>query len=328
MVFKGINAFRSAHSRTHIEIENIESIFSAFEMAKLLGRLGSLSPDEIDTLTRAMKRLIAKTLGKTIKFPIDGLKILPPELYNDFAETVKNATSLNSHNGLGKISIITFNYDICLDYAFHWWNIPVDYCLENGKRGLGLKLLKLHGSLNWLHCLKCQTVIPCHISDFAKNIHTRFNPGTISDTKISMDLLLSSMIGSFTHCDDISTNETMIVPPTWNKWLYHEQLALVWRAAATELTDAENILICGYSLPPTDQFFRYLYALGTIGEARLKRFWVFNPDNSIDERFKALLGPEAKSRFKFYPIAFREAITIFRSVLDITGNSSNALTIY
>jgi hypothetical protein len=38
----------------------------------------------------------------------------------------------------------------------------------------------------------------------------------------------------------------------------------VWRTAAQHLSEAEHIFIIGYSLPETDQFFRYLYGLGTV----------------------------------------------------------------
>ena len=55
----------------------------------------------------------------------------------------------------------------------------------------------------------------------------------------------------------------MIVPPTWNKTEYHSNLSHVWHEAAVELGSARNIYVFGYSLPETDSFFRYLFALGT-----------------------------------------------------------------
>jgi hypothetical protein len=78
----------------------------------------------------------------------------------------------------------------------------------------------------------------------------------------------------------------------------------VWQAAARELSTAENIVVCGYSLPDSDQFFRYLYALGTVGDLRLKRLWVFDPDPGVEDRFKKLLGQAATPRFKFHKEGF------------------------
>ena len=106
--------------------------------------------------------------------------------------------------------------------------------------------------------------------------------------------------------------EPVLVPPTWNKTEHHSALSSVWNRAARELGEAENIFVIGYSLPLSDAFFRYLYALGAVGEATLKRFWVFNPDNSgeVGDRFVKLLGPGARERFDYYEKTFEQAIPI------------------
>ena len=67
--------------------------------------------------------------------------------------------------------------------------------------------------------------------------------------------------------------------------------------------------MCGYSLPEADMFFRYLYAVGTIGEASLRRVWVFNPDAGVKPRFSALLGKQVLSqrhRFLLFPVEFEK----------------------
>src|SRR5205085_2387516 len=97
------------------------------------------------------------------------------------------------------------------------------------------------------------------------------------------------------------TESPYVVPPTWNKSQYHSVLESVWQAAARELSTAENIIVCGYSLPESDQFFRYLYALGTVGELRLKRLWVFDPNETVGKRFRGLLGQGAIQRFQYSP---------------------------
>jgi hypothetical protein len=82
----------------------------------------------------------------------------------------------------------------------------------------------------------------------------------------------------------------------------------VWKRAAVHLAEAEHIYVFGYSLPPSDQFFHLLYALGTISPKRLRRFWVFDPATSlIEERFRALLGPTALERFRYHAQPFGEA---------------------
>jgi hypothetical protein len=72
------------------------------------------------------------------------------------------------------------------------------------------------------------------------------------------------------------------------------------------LQDASVIVVSGYSLPETDHFFRYLFALGTMGQTRLKRFFVLDPKmEDVSPRYKNLLGPLAKQRFQSNPCTFQ-----------------------
>ncbi len=305
LVFKGLAALKQAHANAKIDTENVESVFAAFEIAKLLGHLGDLSGEEINRLPAAMRRLIQTTLEQSIKFLREEQAVLPPLPYRDFVSLLRDM-------GFQKVSVITFNYDLCLDYALHFDGVPVNYCLQDEKKSIALKLLKLHGSLNWARCSVCSEVISWHLSDYFK----KFDWSLWRTQAKEFRLKVGSRIGQLTHCST-SPEGSMIVPPTWNKAQYHDQLECVWRAAANELIDAENILISGYSLPPTDHFFRYLYALGTMGKARLKRFWVFDPDKGVKERFMDLLGPLASSRFYFDYATFDQAIGMIRTKLNL-----------
>jgi hypothetical protein len=76
------------------------------------------------------------------------------------------------------------------------------------------------------------------------------------------------------------------------------------------LAEARDIVIIGYSLPPSDQFFRYLYGLGTISATRLRRFLVFDPDTrpALRRRFERLLGQAARERFDLRNVEFHTAI--------------------
>src|SRR5262249_40271900 len=155
------------------------------------------------------------------------------------------------------------------DVALHSAGIPVSYELGIFKTQ-GLKLLKLHGSLNWGRCSKCGEVVPWMLSDFFSKRMFLTDTGPI---RFSM----KSMKDQLKHCGSAAVAGPAIVPPTWNKAQHHSEFARVWRSAADSLRDAENIFVSGYSLPETDFFFKHLYALGTIGQTRLKKFWVFNP---------------------------------------------------
>jgi hypothetical protein len=97
----------------------------------------------------------------------------------------------------------------------------------------------------------------------------------------------------------------VIVPPTWNKTEYQGTLTNVWNVAAEQLSKARNIYVFGYSLPESDSFFRYLFALGTMGESRIRRFWVFDPSKTVEERYRNLIGKELAIAFNTLNISFQ-----------------------
>ena len=74
--------------------------------------------------------------------------------------------------------------------------------------------------------------------------------------------------------------------------------------------NTENVFIIGYSLPETDSFFRYLFALGSEGDARLRNFIVINTDDSgaTEQRFRKLIGRGIEDRFRYIPASFDQRI--------------------
>lgn len=70
-------------------------------------------------------------------------------------------------------SIVTTNYDCCMDIALSEVQRAVDYQLDFSNREQDesvaekTTLLKLHGSLNWFYCETCQDV---HLIDIEKSV--------------------------------------------------------------------------------------------------------------------------------------------------------------
>ena len=210
-------------------------------------------------------------------------------------------------------SIITFNYDICVDYAFYNKNRRIRYGLAEAEDQQATPLFKLHGSLNWGSCSECRRIVDWPLHAYFRNRYWELE----GRTKVVFPI--SQKLAEVTHCSGAGKLlEPFVVPPTWNKGQYHNELESVWRAAAKELSTARDIFVCGYSLPDTDQFFRLLYALGTAGTARLRRFWVFDPNPEVGEKFRSLIGSSIKSRFEFFPRPFMEAIPLIRGKLMLS----------
>jgi NAD-dependent SIR2 family protein deacetylase len=296
LTFKAIAGLQSALAKSQLDIDNLEAVFAAFEMAELFGRpMGDITGDELKRLVPAMTRVIARTLEATIRYPIKGDKVVPPGAYRRFAALLHALCP----PGSSRASIITFNYDTALDYALKCICRKVDYCTS--APGQGIEVMKLHGSLNWSKCEHCGEIIPLGVE----------GPRVGIDQQTVAIEVTSNFDPNRKHCvDKRCAPEPVIVPPTWNKGTFHRALTVVWRRAAQRLAEAENLIVIGYSLPAADAFFRYLYGLGTISPARIKHFWVFDPDQTggVGRRFEELLGQLARVRFKKFDAIFGEAV--------------------
>jgi hypothetical protein len=308
LVAKVLSRFQVVHSKSELDLTNIESAFAALEMAKMLGRLPGLGGIDIEDAISALKKVIFKTLEVTLRLPIRNGNALPPEPYDHFIDLVEYLMH-KSHPG-HRVAVLTFNYDLAVDYAFFSKGMVLNYGLDgNRAKDDSVPTLKLHGSLNWGTCDVCKEIVPWLLSDYL--VHHAWASFEASS---SVNLEVASRLASVTHCGKPLLAEPLLVPPTWNKGEYHAALSRVWARAAYELAEAENIFICGYSLPESDAFFRFLYALGTVGDHMLKNLWVCDPDKSgvVQGRFEALLGPGAKRRFKYHPVTFAEAIDLIK----------------
>jgi len=308
LVRNGINELQLAHSKGDLDIWNLEAVFDAFEMAALIGRLGNLGEEDVKRLPEAMRQVILATLEEEMLLPVereDGSPLPAPTApYRGFVAALTGRPQDREEYP----AVVTFNYDICLEWALYPRGCSWMYCLNEAEPNNGPKVLKLHGSLNWAFCRSCGAVgISWELGDIVR--------AAARNADLAHGLRLSQMQPrvvtrppQLPQCKCGEPNRAvMLVPPTINKGPYHAVLSRVWAAAAAELRSAEEIFVCGYSLPETDLFFRYLYAVGTIGEASLRRVWVFNPDASVKPRFEKLLGRQVRGQedgFLLFPLTF------------------------
>lgn len=188
------------------------------------------------------------------------------------AELAEDGQTADQANAWDPFSVISLNWDILLDNALddalHTHDMGVgfgdydpfgvvDYCCyvssyeegdrrirsglwSLGARGYNIKLLKLHGSLNWLQCTNCQRLF----------------------TAFGEKIVVSEKIGKpCRHCLKHGTRAKLrgtLVTPTFLKDLSNFQLKLVWQNAGVELMEARKIVFIGYSLPHADFELRQL----------------------------------------------------------------------
>lgn len=224
----------------------------------------NLDIDEI----KEIRGLIYYLIGKTLESLLHNSE---KEYINKFADhLVRTASKRLDHKyrEIDSVSVLSTNWDILLDNSIKQ-NIDnnfkskavVDYCcyissywkddegvkpgLEIlGQGGFNVKLLKLHGSLNWLQCPRCLRVYV----DFHNKIAIRQYGRPVNCR----------------HCDKhfgkhnshkLSSN---LIMPTFLKNLSNPQYKLIWQNAGIELSEAERIVFIGYSLPQADFEMRQL----------------------------------------------------------------------
>jgi hypothetical protein len=170
------------------------------------------------------------------------------------------------------VAVISLNWDIILDRCLyqalgehdHWRTGDyeaigvVDYCCyissidkhekrirsglwALGSKGYNVKLLKIHGSMNWLQCLNCQ------------RLFVGF------DEKINIPNYINAL--TCRHCRKFGINALLqgsLIMPTFLKDLSNFQIKLVWQDVGVELMEASELVFIGYSLPHADFEFRQL----------------------------------------------------------------------
>lgn len=195
-----------------------------------------------------------------------------------------NKATVSSARDYDPVSVISLNWDIVLDKALHATLTEndkglsgrydpigvVDYCcyissLDEhdervkpglwalGAKGYNVKLLKLHGSMNWLQCTTCQRLFVAFDGKF-----TVIDPSRRQRCRhCEKNDLQSSLQGS-------------LVMPTFLKDLSNFQVKLVWQNAGVELMEARKVVFIGYSLPHADFEFRQLLSRTIHKDAKIR----------------------------------------------------------
>jgi hypothetical protein len=310
-VFSAISKLQAVHSKAALDLDNLETVFGALEMARVIEMWPGLSAVEINDLHTSFKRVIAQTLEETITFSVSDGQIEPPPAYAKLSEILFR---LCRERPMRRCSIISFNYDIALDYALNFHSVPNDYCLEPSIGNTTVPYLKLHGSLNWVRTTNTDRIVAWPASAWFRD--RMLSERNLPDFKMRISRRLASERPRF--IPEEYDPEPVIIPPTWNKNSYHRSLSNVWQRAAKELSDAEQIFISGYSLLGTDAYFRYLFALGAVGPSRIRRVLIADPDSTgaVKERFKEVLGPDAVRKLDFRSVGFSDMVNSLDDMLD------------
>jgi hypothetical protein len=303
------SSLRETHSKAVLDLYNLESVFAAFETASLLSLV---RPSVLvrPSLLASMRKVIALTLEQSMLFNGSPSGVRASAAYQAFAWLVD---ILINHGH--QVTILTFNYDIGMDFALHKVPLGINYAI-GGDVSAAVELLKLHGSLNWTRCgTNPDHILFEHVRDIETDVAKQ-----LGNSSRNVPMSASSRLAGLKclECDALADGTPVIVPPTLHKFGEQRALAKVWAAAAARLGEAHHIVVAGYSWPDGDGFFHYLYALGSMGDSILRSFVVLDPDKSVAHRIQAkLLGQQASRNYCYIPHNF--GVDGFMAIHDALG---------
>ena len=196
----------------------------------------------------------------------------------------------NSHftSNAKKNRIITFNYDDVLDNILLREHQAKNLYFSKIEHGRSRKpkdkisefplLLKLHGSVNW----------NCHTDQFKSVISNAEN----TESPLFLDDVWLRLKGCPAPDDEWSP---CIIPPIEAKPITSVSLfRFLWTRACEYLHECRELIVCGYSLPPTDALAASLFK--EFNNKRLKTVTVVDPDPAIMSKWHRLLSRKNVAR--------------------------------
>lgn len=306
-----IHALDGVFAKVHLDTLNLEGLFCALEMGETLGKLGSLAREEVVEAKNALLRLIAATLESSLKIPVERGQYTPgtvlgPKGYDALAEMI--ALRREQDRTPRSVAVVTFNYDVGLEVALLAKKMPWSYCLDDPVRIPDeIAVCKLHGSVNWTLSSDHRRVIasPPNLAEIAQQAENAQKP--YGRAFFAEQLRRSAAVDG--------EAAPYLVPPTDSKGPHRERIKDVWVTAARELSEASSIAIVGYSLPPTDAFFRNFFGVGSLSKTPLQRIMVIDRCQATIDRFADLLSGSAKSRFRPLQMNFEDAVGRLQDLL-------------
>jgi NAD-dependent SIR2 family protein deacetylase len=174
-----------------------------------------------------------------------------------------------------RTSIVTTNYDGCIDEALTRANVRVDTHLDESTaipEQDCLDLIKMHGSINWTYCDSCQEVRQFDLLRMKQD----YDDDTASYAVISICRACGGQ------------RRPLLVPPMAFKFILFPNLIGLWNLARERIEGADYLIVVGHSFSEADSYISKIITRSlTVNE--LQRMIVIDP--------AALLVPQLRDRF-------------------------------
>jgi hypothetical protein len=155
--------------------------------------------------------------------------------------------------------VVSLNYDVIVDNAmFSLSPLPPDYCVDIATHeyaefragGTFGRLLKIHGSLNWLYCERCKR-LDLFVSEGFRGLRTAKALDELY-AYVPFDDAYSCRGTPCRnpYCDGFVS--PILITPTYVKDYENPHVERVWAEAELAMKEADRAVIIGYSLPTDD----------------------------------------------------------------------------
>lgn len=273
----------------------LEDIFTMFDRARNAREtIGRFSHQQIEDSYKTLVSSITAEFDRRLSGFTD-------EPYSSFMRSLfeKQISDRNENESQpASFCIITLNWDTILDYLIEKLGIsqgvsadygcysynledtdPCEQFKKNRQQETSfIKLLKLHGSLNWLICTSCGRL-------FFSNSTSR-PPVFFPYVKLCR------------YCTE-TLLESLIITPTLVKNINQTHLNMVWHNALLKLQQAKRIVFVGYSFPLADFEFRYMLLKAIIGNHNvIVRVLLYPPDDLIESEAQRIERSKVEARYR------------------------------
>jgi len=138
-----------------------------------------------------------------------------------------------------KTSVVTTNYDGCLDEAFLRGKVHLNTYVEGEANSAeGIDLIKIHGSINWSYCESCHEVREFDLL----SLKSGFERDTVS----------YAVVGICKNCG--GQRRPLLIPPIGLKFIMFPNLIRLWNLARERIETADILIVVGFSFSEADSY--------------------------------------------------------------------------
>jgi NAD-dependent SIR2 family protein deacetylase len=136
-------------------------------------------------------------------------------------------------------SIVTTNYDGCIDEALIEAAVPINtYLDEQDPQPGAVDLIKMHGSINWTYCDSCHAVRQFDLLRLKQSFED--------------DTATYAVIGICRACG--GQRRPLLVPPMAFKFIIFPNLIRLWNAARERIEQSDYLVVVGHSFSEADAY--------------------------------------------------------------------------